>query len=166
MTDKYICEECKKPNNTEFVDLFSKNICYQCDDIYCSRCQKKINDKYIEDCEINCGCRYCKDCDTEECDICMNKKCFNCYGSTLELDCCSSRCCIQCMMFSDESGIIYCETHNTYHCKTCYEDEECKESKKTFNEYYKSHGENFTPKKTPYMSFMVDNPGYRGYNFM
>lgn len=111
-------------------------------------------DEDILDCNL-CDSKYCNECSVKECSICLNDKgerCYNCYGSVIQLAC-ECYACIQCIMYNNDHNIIYSKK---------YED-----ITKSINpiDYILENGDKFIPKLNKYMRFMVKNPGYHGMHF-
>lgn len=167
------CESCGNMFESEWTIYFDKIICYDCDDKFCQRCQSELDpDKEdISDCNL-CGSKYCTECTILTCSICYGDKtdkCFNCFGSVIELPCCQSYACISCIMYNDNDDIVYSKKYDNYICQPCFLDEEDDENiTESINsiDYILENSDNFIPKLNEYMMFMVQNPGYRGSNFM
>jgi hypothetical protein len=168
------CEICDKKFVNNWGKYFDKNICYNCDDDYCQRCQQKLTiNTETQKCSLCCN-MYCDDCIVAECDICNdndglsnNNRCFNCYGSIIEL-CCGHYSCIQCIMFKndDQIQIKYCTKHDNYVCpdSDCSKNEDhtlVSVDQEPINpiNYILNNGNKCFPQLNKYMYYMVEHPG-------
>lgn len=192
------CESCGKKNNSYYNQFFEKNICYNCEENYCCRCQRELkftdndkkkidemlgtenSDEYIfyTKCEL-CGGKSCYECMCSDCDICNNTydRCSNCYGSTIKLGN-DYDCCVSCLLFRESGNgkiidLKYCEEHKKYfYCDSddedCVTNDNCKfvNIEPDINDYIEKNKDEFFPPLNKYALWMINNPGYRGPDFM
>lgn len=187
-------------NICEFAKYFDKKICNNCDNEHCLRCRRKLkfskkeinefneifDENFDKDIELTercgmCGFMSCYECFVGCCNICGNNegcnddpnRCFNCYGSNIEL-CCGCMCCIECLIFKndDDNKIKYCEFHDNYVCGDCNESKniehkllsKCQEPI-TPAKYIINNKKKCMPELNKYMCFKINNPGYRTPHF-